>query len=110
VRRRPKGKAPSPPTQHKGLTRRSSMSDFDKVGGQASKPNTAKRLSAVDPKECMGATVINRVPISPEREPDPSQLPYRVRKLHGKTHPLTRLAGEVLPAKGRTNNPVYNTM
>ncbi|XP_064619312.1 uncharacterized protein LOC135482827 isoform X2 [Lineus longissimus] len=35
--------------------------------------------------------------------------PRKVRKHHGKSHPLEKLSGDTPPA-GRTNNPLYNTM
>ena len=67
-------------------------------GGGVEPPN--KR-----PTNITGATGINQVPMSPEREPDhESQKPIR-KVYHGKSHPLSRLSAE-----GRTQNKLYNTM
>ena len=55
---------------------------------------------------------LNPVRISSQREPDATR---RVRKQHGKTHPLARLTGQDGGAgkdgqSGRSANPFYNTM
>ena len=58
-------------------------------------------------------TGLNPVPINSQREPDATR---RVRKQHGKTHPLARLtagqdgAGGKDSQSGRSANPFYNTM
>ena len=51
----------------------------------------------------------HRIPINTQREPDPSQVPRKTRKLHGKSHPLSRLSGDASQL-GRSVNPFYNTM
>ena len=50
-----------------------------------------------------------RIPINTQREPDPSQVPRKTRKLQGKSHPLSRLSGDASQL-GRSVNPFYNTM
>ena len=57
----------------------------------------------------------HHIPISPEAEPDPEKGPRKVRKLQGKTHPLSVLPGsankdEKAGSGGRSLNPLYNTM
>ena len=57
----------------------------------------------------------NRIPINLQREPDPEDVPRKSRKLHGKSHPLSKLtaregSGPGSEKTGRSPNPVYNTM
>ena len=51
----------------------------------------------------------HRIPMSSHREPDPSQVPRKTRKLQGKSHPLSKLSGETSQL-GRSVNSFYNTM
>ncbi len=69
---------------------------------------------------CTPAIPQSHIPMSPEKEPDPDKQPRKVRKLQGKTHPLSKLTPATGPRHspgkggaalaGRSANPFYNTM
>ena len=87
----------SPPFKTKTLPH-----SYDKPLKQATSASSGEVKSSPSIK---GATGINLVPMSPDREPDPEANKPVKRVYHGKTHPLARLAAE-----GRTANKLYSTM
>ncbi len=79
---------------------------------QTATPSPAQSATTTSPARPVSGSGLSPVPTIPsEREPDPGNLP-KIRKLHGKTHPLAKLTQQDKDNNGSDprNNPFYSTM